>query len=639
MMQNYAWLLLLVLPLLGFAACGALGRRMPRSFTSWIGCGVVGAAFVVAVVVFFQIRSEAPRAQFHDLTYYRWVDAGTFHLTFGFLIDPLTSVMLLIVTGVGFLIHVYSVGYMAGDPNYSRYFSYLNLFIFSMLLLVLADNYLILTIGWGLVGLSSYLLIGFWFERRSAVEAARKAFVMNVIGDVGMMIAAYLLFVHFGTLNYDGVFSKAQFMRPDTGILNIICFMLLIGAVAKSAQIPLYTWLPDAMEGPTPVSALIHAATMVTAGVYLIARSHVLFQLAPTALASVAIIGAVGGIYAASIGLVQVDIKRVLAYSTMSQIAYMFLACGVGAYSVGIFHLMTHAFFKALLFMAAGNVIHALAGEQDMRLMGGLRGKLRWSYWLMLVGCLAISGIPPLAGFFSKDDILGRVLAAGNWHIVLWVLGVIAAGMTAFYMFRLFYLTFHGTYNGPREVYEHAHEAPRVMVVPAAILGVLSIIGGWIQIPAVSNSFDDFLQPVFTRYAAAHAGLAPLATNWLAMGVALAAALLGIDLAYSMYGGPVRRPYPGLRPLYLLLFNKYYVDEIYDEIVVVPVRNGARFLYNIVDRETIDGLVNGVAAATRRVSLGLSPIQSGYVRAYALSIFVGVVLVALVPMVFGTVVK
>src|SRR5919198_5007246 len=408
-MQNYAWLLL-VLPLLGFAITGGWGRRMPRSFSSWIGCGVVGAAFVVAVVVLFQIRSEAPAAQFHDLTYYRWVDAGTFHLTFGFLIDPLTSVMLLIVTGVGFLIHIYSVGYMTGDPNYSRYFSYLNLFIFSMLLLVLADNYLILTIGWGLVGLSSYLLIGFWFERPSAVQAARKAFVMNVIGDVGMIIAAYLLFVHFGTLSYDGVFGKAQYMRPDTAILNTICFMLLIGAVAKSAQIPLYTWLPDAMEGPTPVSALIHAATMVTAGVYLIARSNVLFQLAPTALAAVTIIGAVGGIYAASIGLVQVDIKRVLAYSTMSQIAYMFLACGVGAYATGIFHLMTHAFFKALLFMGAGNVIHALAGEQDMRLMGGLRGKLRWSYGLMLIGCLAISGIPPLAGFFSKDDILGRVL-------------------------------------------------------------------------------------------------------------------------------------------------------------------------------------------------------------------------------------
>jgi NADH-quinone oxidoreductase subunit L len=413
--------------------------------------------------------------------------------------------------------------------------------------------------------------------------------------------------------------------------------MLLIGAVAKSAQIPLYTWLPDAMEGPTPVSALIHAATMVTAGVYLIARSNVLFQLAPTALASVAIIGAVGGMYAASIGLVQVDIKQVLAYSTISQIAYMFLACGVGAYAVGIFHLMTHAFFKALLFMAAGNVIHALAGEQDMRLMGGLRGKLRWSYGLMLIGCLAISGIPPLAGFFSKDDILGRVLAAGNWHVVLWGIGVIAAGMTAFYMFRLFYLTFHGTYNGPREVYEHAHEAPRVMIVPAAILGVLSILGGWVQIPGVSNTFDDFLQPVFMRYAAAHVALPAPATNWLAMGVALAAALVGIGLASYMYGGPVRRPYPGLRPLYQLLFNKYYVDEIYDEIFVVPVRNGARILYSIVDRETIDGLVNGVAGATRRVSLGLSPIQSGYVRAYALSIFVGVVLVALVPMVFGIV--
>ncbi len=637
-MQNYAWTLL-ALPMLGFVITGGLGRRLPRTLTGAIGSGVIGVAFLVALAIFLQVRGQTGQHTYNDLHYYNWLDAGSFHVGMNLLVDPLTCVMLLIVTGVGFLIHVYSIGYMAHDANFSRFFSYLNLFIFSMLLLVLADNYLILIIGWGMVGLSSYLLIGFWFDRPSAVAAARKAFVMNVIGDVGMMIAGYMMFVQFGTLGYDGVFSKAQSMKPDSALLNVICLMLLVGAVAKSAQIPLYTWLPDAMEGPTPVSALIHAATMVTAGVYLLARSHVLYLLAPFTLSLVAIIGAVGAIYAASIALVQTDIKRVLAYSTMSQIAYMFLGCGVGAFGAGMFHLMTHAFFKAVLFLGAGSVIHALLNEQDLRKMGGLRDKLPRTYLLMGIGCLAISGIPPLSGFFSKDEILGRVLAAGNWYIILWILGVITAGMTAFYMFRLFFLTFHGRYNGPPDVYELAHEAPNVMVVPVGILGVLSIVGGFVQTPWGWNAFDDFLAPVFSRYPLVHAAKAPLVGNVPALIFIVVVALAGIYVAYVMYGGAERRPYRAPEWLYNLLYNKYYVDEIYDAGIVQPVRASASALYSLVDRSGVDAAVNGVARLVAVVSRGVSPVETGYVRTYALSIFAGIVLVALVPVVFGTLLK
>jgi len=636
-MKGYAWLLL-ALPLLGFVLTGGLGRRMSRTLTAVVGCGVVAASFVVALACFLYVNG--PGHAYNDIFYYQWVQAGTFNLNFGVLIDPLACVMLLIVTGVGFLIHVYSVGYMEHDPNFSRFFSYLNLFIFSMLLLVLADNYLILLIGWGLVGLSSYLLIGFWFYRPSAVLAARKAFVMNVIGDFGMMIACYILFATFGTLNYDAIFSKAPtVLHHDSVLANAIAMTLLIGAVAKSAQIPLYTWLPDAMEGPTPVSALIHAATMVTAGVYLIARSHVLYLMAPYTLSLVAIIGAVGAIFAASMALVQTDIKRVLAYSTMSQIGYMFLACGVGAFGVGIFHLMTHAFFKATLFLGAGSVIHALHDEQDMRKMGGLRRKLPMTWLAMLSGCLAISGIVPFSGFFSKDEILGRVLQAGGWYIILWVIGVITAGLTAFYMFRLFYLTFHGTYNGDRETYEHAHEAPLSMLGPVAILGLLALVGGWIQIPSVTHSFDTFLTPTFTRYKVTFAGQSELATNWISIGFVLVIALIGIAVAYRNYGGATRRPFRGLQPVYQLLLHKYYIDEAYNELIVLPLRNGARALYRIVDRAGIDGIVNGAARAIRGLSLEVSPLESGYVRTYAFSIFVGVVLVALVPVLFGTIIK
>ncbi len=643
-MQSYAWLLL-AFPLAGFAITGGAGRRLGRGGSAAVGCAAVIAAFVVSLVAFFQVNGEAVGARYHDLVYYRWIDAGTFHLNIGILIDPLTCVMLLVVTGVGSLIHIYSAGYMEHDRNFSRFFAYLNLFIFSMLVLVLADNFITLLVGWGLVGLSSYLLIGFWFYRPAAVRAARKAFVMNVIGDFGVMIACYIMFVQFGTLAFDklgnnglpGVFDGAQRLSSNTGVVNWICITLLIGAVAKSAQLPLYTWLPDAMEGPTPVSALIHAATMVTAGVYLLARCHVLYLQAPTTLAAVAIIGGAGALFAATMALVQTDIKRVLAYSTMSQIAYMFLACGVGAFTAGVFHLVTHAFFKAALFLGAGNIIHALHDEQDMRKMGGLRRKLPVTYVAMGIGCLAISGIPPFSGFMSKDEILGRVFDAGGGNIVLWILGVVTAGLTAFYMFRLFFMTFHGRYGGDRDVLDHAHEAPSIMTLPVVILAALATVAGVLQIPNLgsifngTHVFEDFLAPVFARYPLVHAVEAPLNTNVGALALILVLAVAGIVVAYQWYAGPVRKPFAGLKPVYNLLFHKYYVDEAYDELIVIPVRNGASALYNVIDRRGIDAFVDGAGRLVRTVSAAVSPLESGFVRTYALTIFAGVVLVATGP--------
>src|SRR5438067_1307664 len=624
-MQNEAWLLL-VLPLLGFAVTGALGRRMPRAFTSWIGCGVVGAAFVVAVVVFFQIRSEVA-APFHDLTYYRWADAGTFHLTFGFLIDPLTSVMLLIVTGVGFLIHVYSVGYMAGDPNYSRYSSYLNLFIFSMLLLVLADNYLILTLGWGLVGLS-----------------------------------AYLLFVHFGTLSYDGVFGKAQFMRPDTGILNTICFMLLIGAVAKSAQIPLYTWLPDAMEGPTPVSALIHAATMVTAGVYLIARMHPLFERAPGAQDTGAIIGALTLLIAATVALAQTDVKRVIAYSTMSQIGYMIMGVSIGAYAAGLFHLMTHAFFKALLFMAAGSLIGAMAGEQSLQRMGGFRRALPFTCACFLIGGLALSGIPPFSGFFSKDEVLLVTGERGGWHWALYMVGYISALLTAIYTFRLIFRAFWGEPVPEARELEHGHlhhaDAPHnpasgevedtdvgfpgpvhaiaeravPMRLAMGILAVGSVLAGLVQIPKVDFVVDDFLKPSFrdSSLYATHAR-----NGLLIVGLVLGAVmgLAGIAIAYRLW---VREPTlvarirARTRPLYELFVNAWYFDRVIDALVVAPARGAGRFASGTFERLVVEeGLIGGTTAVVRAGSAAVRAARSGFVRYYAALLVLGITGVSL----------
>jgi len=516
------WLIPL-LPAAGALIQLLLGRKLKNSVVSVISVGLPGLAFVWALGSFLELLSQPEHA--FVKTVYTWLPAGVYHLSngtlanfnanVGFQLDPLSAVMLLVVTGVGFLIHVYSIGYMGHEGGYYRFFGYMNLFMFSMLVLVLADNYLMMFVGWEGVGLCSYLLIGFYFQRKSASDAGKKAFIVNRIGDAGFLLGVMLMAVTFGTLNFQQVTEVARSGRFATGdgIITAICILLFVGATGKSAQIPLYVWLPDAMEGPTPVSALIHAATMVTAGVYMVARSNALFILAPAALALVAAIGAATAIWAASIGLVQNDIKRVLAYSTVSQLGYMFLACGVGAFAAGIFHLMTHAFFKALLFLGAGSVIHALSGEQDMRKMGGLSGKIQTTYYTMMAATLAISGIPPLAGFFSKDEILWNAFAGPYAQKVLWVIGLVTAGLTAYYMFRLLYMTFSGKSRVPHEVAHHIHESPGSMLGPLVVLAFFSIVGGWIGF-GEHSPFARFLDPVFENPAARQAAGASSAVEY-----------------------------------------------------------------------------------------------------------------------------
>jgi NADH-quinone oxidoreductase subunit L len=516
-----------VLPLAGAAINGFFGKRASKGPVTTVALFFSAAAFAMALTVVARFSSLT--LPYHEFVAH-WIRSGSFTVDFAFYLDQLSLVMLLVVTGVGFLIHIYSVGYMWDDPSYYRFFTYLNLFLFFMLTLVLAGNYLVMFIGWEGVGLASYLLIGFWFTKDSAASAGKKAFIVNRIGDFGFLIALFLLIKHFGSLNYDQVFQSIAPMgaeKAGAGLLTAIGILLMVGACGKSAQIPLYIWLPDAMEGPTPVSALIHAATMVTAGVYMVSRSHVIFERAPIALTVVAIIGTLTAFFAATIGIAQTDIKKVLAYSTVSQLGYMFMACGVGAFSAGIFHLMTHAFFKGLLFLAAGSVIHAVGGEQDMRKMGGLRSKIPWTFWTMTAGTLAISGIPGLAGFFSKDEILWRAYQA-SW--VYWLVGMVTAFLTSFYMFRLWFMTFFGEYRGEaaadhghtaHDAHGHdahgshghggVHESPMVMVIPLVILAVLSVFGGYVGVPGSlggNNQFDKFLGPVFhsSAPAAAHAG-------------------------------------------------------------------------------------------------------------------------------------
>src|SRR5450432_474307 len=544
----YLWLIPL-LPLAGAALNGFFGKRFSRGAVAAVALTFCGAAFAMALWIVSQFSSLAlPHTEF----VVNWLRSGDFSVDFAFSLDQLSLVMLLVVTGVGFLIHIYSTGYMWEEGGYYRFFAYLNLFMFFMLTLVLASNYLLMFIGWEGVGLASYLLIGFFFLRDSAAAAGKKAFIVNRIGDCGFLIALFLIIQHFGSLDFQTVFAAVKPYSTETtgtGLLTTIALLLLVGACGKSAQIPLYVWLPDAMEGPTPVSALIHAATMVTAGVYMIARSHTIFERAPMALTVIAIIGSLTALFAASIGVVQTDIKKVLAYSTISQLGYMFMACGVAAFSAGIFHLMTHAFFKGLLFLAAGSVIHSVGGEQDMRKMGGLRKKIPWTFWTMTIATVAIAGIPPLAGFFSKDEILWRAYEA-NW--IYWLVGLVTAFITSFYMFRLWFMTFTGEYRGEAEsVHGHEdhtashghggiHESPAVMLVPLVILAILSFVGGWI---GIHNRFADFLAPVFVSNAVAATtfeggaatpgGEAGLETTLMVISVAVA--LLGLFFAWLLY--------------------------------------------------------------------------------------------------------
>ncbi|RMH32800.1 MAG: NADH-quinone oxidoreductase subunit L [Nitrospirae bacterium] len=581
-------LLIPLFPLLAVLVNGLFGHRYSHEVAARLAYGSVFLSFLCALAVAADVVADP---QPREVVAYSWIFGGDLSIDLAFLIDPLTTVMLLVVTGVGFLIHVYSVGYMHGEEGFTRFFTYMNLFMVSMLLLVMGNNYAVLFIGWEGVGLCSYLLIGYYYDKVSAAKAATKAFVMNRIGDAGFLLAIFLIFSHFRTLDYTTVLAQAS--ELSTGMATAIALCLLVGAVGKSAQLPLYTWLPDAMEGPTPVSALIHAATMVTAGVYMVVRNHAIYDLAPIAMTAVGIIGGTTALFAATIGLVQNDIKRVLAYSTVSQLGYMFLACGVGAYIAAIFHLVTHAFFKALLFLAAGSVIHALGGEQDIRKMGGLRQKIPITYAVFMIGTIAIAGIPPLAGFWSKDEILAHAFV--QHHYGLYLLGAIGAVLTSFYMFRLTFLTFYGPSRVDPHVAHHIHESPKVMTVPLMILAALSIVGGFLGVPPEHGLLHSFLHPV----AASAGGAAHESSTGLVVGLATFATLTafaGLGLAYYLY---VVRPHMAdewarrTSGLYTLLLNKYYVDEFYDRIAVEPCKRLGD-MWDWADRHIIDRVVQGI---------------------------------------------
>jgi NADH-quinone oxidoreductase subunit L len=626
-----------LLPLLGSAANGLFGGQWPNKIVNGVAVGSTGLSFLIALEAVREFAQLSPQQIPWVKQYFSWIVAGNFRAGFDLQMDQLTVVMLLVVTGVGWLIHIYATGYMAHEGGYYRFFSYLNLFMFFMLILVLASNYALLFVGWEGVGLCSYLLIGFYFLKKSAADAGKKAFIVNRIGDFGFMLGMFLLFRTFGTLDFVPLFAKAAPMQADAlgqyGTLTVACLLLFMGATGKSAQLPLYVWLPDAMEGPTPVSALIHAATMVTAGVYVVARSNVLFTHAPTAMLVVAIVGCATAFFAATIGLVQTDIKRVLAYSTVSQLGYMFLACGVGAFSAGIFHLMTHAFFKALLFLAAGSVIHAIGGEQDMRHMGGLSSKIRKTYFTMLAATLAITGIPPLAGFFSKDSILLSAFQSEYGGHILYAFGLLTALLTSFYMFRLIFLTFHGKQRYD-EHHVHVHESPNSMIVPLMILAVLSIIGGWLAAPGLwggTDYFAHFLDPVFGGVEAAGAESAARALELPLAGVAFFTALVGLGIAFWLYLKEPGKPEAlakSLKGLYTTLLNKYYVDELYAAIVVKPLMWFSRdVLWQVVDVKMIDGAVNGVATGATEIGDAVRHTQSGNTRSYAVWVVIGALVI------------
>jgi NADH-quinone oxidoreductase subunit L len=648
-MLEFVWLIPLF-PAIGFLINGLFGRQINRKAVGPIACAAIGLSAVFSSLLFFTLLKQPDH--FFEKDIFTWIVSGQFNAAIGYQVDALSIVMALVVSWVSFFIHIYSIGYMHDDPGYPRYFTYLNLFVFMMLNLILANNFLLMFVGWEGVGLCSYLLIGFWFEKDSASNAGKKAFVVNRVGDFGFLLGIFLLVVHFGTLNFTQVFVSAPQVLT-TATATAIAILLFIGATGKSAQLPLYVWLPDAMEGPTPVSSLIHAATMVTAGVYMVARCYVIYEMAPVALAIVATVGALTAIYAASIGFAQNDIKKVLAYSTISQLGYMFLGVGVGAYTAGIFHLMTHAFFKGLLFLAAGSVMHAMSGELDMRKMGGLSKLTPVTFWTFLIATLAIAGFPPLSGFFSKDEILWQTFKQSR---ILWAIGFVAAGMTSFYMFRAVFMTFLGESRAPEKVKEHIHESPRIMTVPLMILAGLSIVGGWIGIPHAlkgANRFHQFLSTAIKvshetgEHAAAKAHVilasnqpaAEIATHgvesthasadpmeYVLMAASVGIALVGLVAAYVLY---VKKP--ALRErfvaswhrLYRMVLEKYYVDEIYQFLFVDSLKALGGGLWKGVDAYLIDGGVNGVAYITGTLSGLVRQIQNGLVQSYALSMVVG----------------
>ena len=638
--------LTVILPLAGFLINGILGRKIKNEkIIGWIGSGVIGLSFLVSLFSFFETLGLPVDNRQTIVTLFNWLVIGGLNVSFSYQVDQLSLVMAMIVTGVGFIIHVYSIGYMHGDKGFWRFFAYLNLFIFAMMNLVLGDNFLVLFLGWEGVGLCSYLLIGFWYDRKfeksTTSDAAKKAFIVNRIGDFGFLLGMFLIYLTFGSLNFNEVFSRAETFNIDESVFNLIALFLFIGATGKSAQIPLFVWLPDAMAGPTPVSALIHAATMVTAGVYMVARCSILFASAPAIMTVVAVIGILTALFAATIGLVQNDIKKVLAYSTISQLGYMFLACGVGAFSAGIFHVMTHAFFKALLFLGAGSVIHAMHEEQDIQNYGGLKKYLPHTALTFLIAAFAISGIPPLSGFFSKDEILWYSFANGS--IIFWIIGVMTALLTAFYMFRLYFLTFEGKTRFSHD--KHPHESPKIMTVPLMVLAVLSIIGGFIGIPEVfsgehGNQFHNWLAPIFKS---AERKLALYGSHShfqeiLLMVISVIGAAGSIYFARHIY---TRKPSIAVdvskrfNKAYNLLWNKYLVDEAYDKAIVNPIlKSSDSFLWKIADNKIIDGLINSTASMIDLAAQKIRKIQTGVAQFYAVVMMVGIAL-ALFWIIFG----
>ena len=623
---DFVWLIPLF-PLLGFLITGLVNRKLSKGLTGLIASGMIGASFVVSLLIFLHENSTH---ELRSVQLFDWISSGTFHANFAFLVDPLSSLFLMIITGVGFLIHVYSTGYMHEDDGFRRFFSYLNLFVFFMLLLVLGDNYLIMFVGWEGVGLCSYLLIGFWFKNVAYNNAAKKAFIMNRIGDLGFLIGIILIFTKFGSISFHDIFSQAPGFGSNNPVIVAITLLLFIGAMGKSAQIPLYTWLPDAMAGPTPVSALIHAATMVTAGIYMIARSNVLYSLAPVSMEVVAGIGLFTALFAATIGIFQNDIKKVLAYSTVSQLGYMFLGLGVGAYTGAVFHVATHAFFKALLFLGSGSVIHAMSGEQDIRKMGGLKKALPITHATFLIGTIAISGIPPLAGFFSKDEILAHAYGHNKFF---WILGLVGSIMTCFYMFRLYYLTFHGKFRGTSEQEHHLHESPSSMTVPLIVLAGLSIVGGFMGVPDAimrdSHWLSRFLAPVLGH---SFSGLSE-STEMALMIVSVVILLAVIVLARMVYvskGSLPAEEGAEISPLQKVVYNKYYVDEIYDMLITKPLDFISGVFNRIIESQLIDGIVNGVGKLVNQTSNGLRYMQSGNIGFYLFAMVLSIVLMLFV---------
>lgn len=610
-------------PLIGFAINGFFGKKMSKGLSGAIASIAVLASFCLAVGVFMEVNASVNKSQVVEL--FSWINSDTLSIPFAFLVDPLSSIFLLIITGIGFLIHIYSIGYMSHDEGFARFFTYLNLFIFFMLLLVLGNNYLVMFVGWEGVGLCSYLLIGFWFKNTEYNKAANKAFIMNRIGDLGFLLGIILIFFTYGTITYGDVFAKAH--TGSNEIITAIALLLFVGAMGKSAQIPLYTWLPDAMAGPTPVSALIHAATMVTAGIYMIVRSNIFYSSSEDASEIVAVVGACTALMAAIIGCVQTDIKKVLAYSTVSQLGLMFLALGVGAYSTAVFHVTTHAFFKALLFLGAGSVIHAMSGEQDIRKMGALKKALPITYLTMGLATLAISGIFPFSGFFSKDEILAYAYEENK---ALWFIGSITSLLTAFYMFRMFFLTFHTSFRGTAEQKHHLHESPKSMTIPLIVLAILSVAGGLLGIPAAfhgSNWISTYLNPIIV-----HKNPSTLSheTEFLLMGIATAVALVAIYTAYNVYQKSNVLPAENekdMRPFERFAFHKFKVDEFYAFTITRPLNMFSTALSKFFDNQLVDGLVEGIGVVVKWLSGVVRQLQTGNIGFYIFSMVLGIVAV------------